>query len=775
MFPFFGQYNDAQFLFLGDWGPLWLSVFAGLALVVLALTWLDLRDMPKARRRWLLALRATVLAGGIFLVSEPAMELRDVSRIPNHIAVLVDDSASGQLPANAEMKRQEISRELVRNIRSDAHPNTHVFDFFRFGETLQPASQQELAQLDAQAPRTDILAAIDRLRERYAENTLGGVILISDGSDNATLASRVPQGSALDETSLQQLTRLRAPIHTVPIADSRTLRDIAIRRVRHDEFAFVRNAMTVEVDIEVHGYESGVVVAHLRRDGEILQSRSFSIQPDTQNYTLEFEFVPELIGKEVYSIDIPVERDDMVPENNQDFFVLRVIRDKIRVLQVVGRPTWDVRFFRQLMKEDPNVELVSFFILRDFSNLHRAPDNEMSLIPFPTHELFHEQLGSFDLVVLQNFNYAPFGMGQYLTNIRDYVKRGGGLLVLGGEGSFSSGSYARTPLEEVLPVHLIPSTDLATTTDNTHFRPVLTEAGERHPITRLEFDPRANKELWESLPHMHGTNLVLDAKENAIVLATHPTQRARRGPMPVLAVADQDEGRSMAMTVDSTWRWNYEWVLDGGSSRPYTAFWNSAIRWLIRDPALNLLQLNIGQNMVRTQALVDVQLQAFQADYTPAPERILDIQVYRRSLNDVVEGRAIETLHQSLEVTTDAQGRARFQVQTDGEAAWRVEAKTTIENELEAHAEDVFLSVEHSEELRDLEPRNDLLEAIAKATGGHHVRNTQALHQLPFEEPRLERVHRRKSLDVWSSPWILALFVALLGVEWQLRRRWGRL
>ena len=134
---------------------------------------------------------------------------------------------------------------------------------------------------------------------------------------------------------------------------------------------------------------------------------------------------------------------EAIAENNARAFLLKVIRDKIRVLQVTGRPSWDERFLRGLLKHDPNVDLVSFFILRTPTDVELVPSDELSLIPFPTEELFQEQLRSFDVVFLQNFNYGPYGIGAYLGEISDYVEEGGGLAMIGGDLSFTSGGYAR--------------------------------------------------------------------------------------------------------------------------------------------------------------------------------------------------------------------------------------------------------------------------------------------------------------------------------------------
>ena len=90
----------------------------------------------------------------------------------------------------------------------------------------------------------------------------------------------------------------------------------------------------------------------------------------------------------------------------------------------------------------------SFFILRTQDSISLVPNDEMSLIPFPTRELFEQQLPSFDLIILQDFEYLPYGIGDYLENIRSYVEGGGGLAMLGGAASFTSGGYYGTPVAQ---------------------------------------------------------------------------------------------------------------------------------------------------------------------------------------------------------------------------------------------------------------------------------------------------------------------------------------
>ncbi len=134
-----------------------------------------------------------------------------------------------------------------------------------------------------------------------------------------------------------------------------------------------------------------------------------------------------------------------------------MIRDRVRVLHLSGRPSWDERFLRSMLRRDPNVDLVSFFILRTETDEQPWNHNDLSLIPFPTFEIFEEQLRSFDLVIFQNFNYAPYGVEPFLPNVRDYVEGGGALAMVGGDLSFASGGYGATALRDVLPVELPPA------------------------------------------------------------------------------------------------------------------------------------------------------------------------------------------------------------------------------------------------------------------------------------------------------------------------------
>jgi uncharacterized membrane protein len=546
---------------------------------------------------------------------------------------------------------------------------------------------------------------------------------------------------------------------------------VAIQRVIRDDFAFVRNAVALSAELKVLGYDDGIINVTLRREGELLQSRTVVLEPGRADYRVEFELVPELIGKEIYAIEADLLEGEALSVNNRELFVLNVIRDKIRVLQVVGRPSWDVRFMRQLLQNNPNVDLICFFILRTQDDIHRGSERELSLIPFPTDELFNEELGSFDLIVFQNFDYGPYDMRQYLPRIREYVEAGGGFVMIGGDRSFASGGYSNTPIAELLPVNL-PSGSSGGLVDESSFLPRLTDAGQRHPITRLEFDAADNAELWTELPLMRGTNRVGGARDDAVVLAEHPTLEANGEPMPVITVSDVGEGRTMAVTYDSSWRWNFEHVSRGGVSGPYTAFWNSSIRWLIRDPALNLIDVELAAEVVAPQETLAGTVRVFEPDYSPAVDATVTLTVTRRPLEDLASE---PTVFSEELVRSNERGNIRFEVAFAEPGAYSMLARIEQESGAPLEDQEVFLVVSRSRELRDIEPRPELLEALSDATGGRHLDDPDRAASFRFAEPRVEEVDRREVIDLWSSPWFFALLCSLLALEWSLRRRWGRL
>jgi uncharacterized membrane protein len=342
----------------------------------------------------------------------------------------------------------------------------------------------------------------------------------------------------------------------------------------------------------------------------------------------------------------------VVTENNARSFVLKVIRDRVRVLLVVGRPSWDERFLRGLLRQDPNVDLVSFYILRTTtSSPLPAGGNEqrdLSLIPFPMDEIFNTKLHTFDVVIFQNFGYtdASLNISSYEQNLERYVNGGGAMVMIGGDHAFGEGHATLSTLMEAMPVE---PAGIPATTDP--FRARLTAQGARHPITALSNGATPTEAAWAALPEVPGAN-VTRAKPGATVLLEHPFQTVDGKNAPLLALWDYGRGRAMALTTDGSWYWSFASHQGGSATRSYDKLWGNALRWLVRDPELTTLKVVADPPSVEPGHPVAAVVTARLPDYQPAA----GAQV-RVDLIAVKEHKAVG----SLTATTTADGFARVE------------------------------------------------------------------------------------------------------------------
>jgi uncharacterized membrane protein len=544
-----------------------------------------------------------------------------------------------------------------------------------------------------------------------------------------------------------------------------------------DETAFVRTVVRIEAVIHTTGLPAREVPVTLSTDGQPLRQKMVELPAGDHDVTVTFEVTPPRVGRYVYEISVPVAAGEAVTTNNTRSFVVRVIRDKIRVLQVSGRPSWDERALRQMLKSNPNVDLISFFILRtqdDVSygvNHNEVSQDEMSLIPFPTRELFEQQLPSFDLIILQDFEYLPYGIGDYLENIRSYVEGGGGIVMLGGAQSFTSGGYYGTPVAAALPVELYGPFDSGSVLDTQRFTPQLTEAGAMHPVTSLRYSSDDNLAAWKALPQLEGVNLIAGAKPDATVLAVHPRLKTKSGkPMPVIVAGEYGKGRSLAITTDTLWRYGFiAAARPGDDGRQYTKLWDNAIHWLIQDPDLRNLHVDSDAVEYIPGAPVRVAIRLLGRDYRPLAGGEVSL-VVRRGADPA---RAEQVKDAKLAVGED--GNAVYELTGLAPGVYRVEGHANVAGR-QIDAQDIFLVRDGGTELD--RPTGDpaTLEAISKATGGRALGPVDDLPAgLAFDPPRIVRVDRRTDVELWSRPGLLILVVGLLGLEWLLRQRSGYL
>ncbi len=750
------------------WKLVSLSPHGSALLVVMALAigggvamacW-GVRGESARSRRWLLyALRIIVGAAMVFFLIEPAVRSLSVARMKQRVAILVDRSASMEFPVKpAEESRRMAAANAIDPLIHQFAAQNDRFDveLISFASELASISIDEIRQTPGRASKTDIAGALrSTLSTSSGAQKLAGIIVFSDGADTVDLrAGLTSQLSA-------QLKEKRVPVTTVAIGQS-VLTDLSIENIKVDDFAFVRNSVSVDVELHARGLRDARFYLVLRSEVQVIATKPVMISQDDETQHVTLTFKPDETGRFVYTASVPVLQDETVAENNTRSFTLKVIRDRIRVLLVAGRPTWDERFIRGVLRADSNVDLVSFYILRQASDQSNVADDsrELSLIPFPRDEIFREQIATFDLVMVLNFGHddPQVALGMYRQDIEAYVKNGGALAYLGGDRSFGENRGAGSPFGDLLPV------ESAGPADEGLFSPLVTPEGMRHPVTSIAPSAEELPRFWAELPLIAGINRTR-ARPGAFVLLEHPTLIVDGRKAPLLAVHEIGRGRTFALMTDSSWNWAFESASSGVQTRGYERFWKNTIRWLVRDPDFSTLSVIAGAGSVEPGQPISASARVRGPDYLPRAGAEVQVDLVRAD-----DGRVVA----QQKKTTSADGTAEIEWPPPEPGAYKIVARTLIDGGAPIENSDSVAVRSTGPELSNAQVNLALLAEISKASGGRFFDvPTIDLSQVPLVDPPLVEVGRSIDLPLWDRWHWLVLALVALTAEWGARRHFG--
>ena len=448
-----GEYNAWELHWAsGVWGG--TVAFLGV-LIVLSL-WFFWASLSRVRSPWkktfLYALRVFVLFLVAVVVLQPQLEFKKIQPLKNTVAVLLDDSKSMTIKTfPSEKSRGDLVRKVMENNKDyfETLKEDYEVDFFFASDRIESIPLANVVtSYREQAVNTDLHRVFLDIAENYEGKSLQGVLLFSDGSD----LTQDPSG--ISPEFAETLSRMNGPVHTFQAGSNEGFKDLAIEKVDATDFGFIHQPLNIAVTVSARAIGKKNIPLVLKEGDKILVSKIVSLKKKDSQYTAELQFTPTSTGKRIYTLSVPVFSGEAVETNNRWSFEVKVIRDRVRVLHLNGRPSWDSRFLRETLANNPKVDLLSFFILRTLTDDVGATTSELSLIPFPSNLLFSDYLKSFDLVIFHNFKFSPFIDKKNLPNIKEYVEQGGAFLMIGGDLSFEGGGYDRTPVEDILPIRI---------------------------------------------------------------------------------------------------------------------------------------------------------------------------------------------------------------------------------------------------------------------------------------------------------------------------------
>ncbi len=477
--------------------------------------------------------RMAAFAALIGLLSDPSLVSEERQMHPDVGVIVVDESASQSIG-----ERQIVTEQAVEHLLKQAENAKDL--------------ELRIVRVDGKGDREDgtrLLNALERSLSDVSPKRVAGAVLVTDG-----------QVHDLD-TNLRDAI---APVHVL-LSGNTSEKDRRLVVVQAPRYGIVGEKLTVTVRVVDQGYGDDARRARVsvRRPDGSAQSYDMRVGRDHK-----IPLTLEHAGPSVVELAVEAAEDELTLRNNRAVVVTNGVRDRLRVLLVSGKPHSGERTWRNLLKADPSVDLVHFTILRPPEKQDGTPINELSLIAFPIRELFEVKLDEFDLIIFDRYHRRGVLPSVYLDNIADFVREGGALLEAAGPAFASPLSLYRTPLESVLPGR--PSGNVF----ESGFRPALTDAGYRHPVTT---DLQGAGNAGDVSPTWGRWFRMIEAEAtsgNALMKGI--------GEKPVLILDRVGEGRVAQLLSDQSWLWARGF--EGGG--PQSELLRRLAHWLMKEPDL---------------------------------------------------------------------------------------------------------------------------------------------------------------------------------------------
>jgi hypothetical protein len=476
------------------------------------------------------AVRVLALALVLLALANPSFTREDREPLTSVAAVVIDKSPSQNF-GNRTRETAQAQEALVDTLKKIKGLEVRVV---------------EAGQADGETDGTKLFGALSSALSDVPIDRVAGAFLITDGRVHDVPANAGAVG-------------FQAPVHAL-ITGRKDERDRRVAISAAPRFGIVGQPQTITYRLDDHGVSGERAKITIRRDGEVVGERSL-LSGQTANVEIDIKHAgPNIVEIEASPLD-----NELTLVNNRAVVAIDGVRDQLRVLLVSGEPHSGERTWRNLLKSDAGVGLVHFTILRPPEKQDGTPINELSLIAFPTRELFQQKINEFQLIIFDRYARQGVLPIPYFDNMARYVRGGGAVLVSAGPDYASTTSIWRTPLDSVLPAEPVGVTEKP-------YHAHISDAGKRHPVTRGLEGSASEPPRWSRFFRTVDTR-------NSI---GQPVMTGADGK-PLLLLSRFGEGRVALLLTDHIWLWarGYE----GGG--PHLDLLRRTSHWLMKQPDLD--------------------------------------------------------------------------------------------------------------------------------------------------------------------------------------------
>ncbi len=732
-------FAKGHFVFLTPWPAYLLALLVALAAAFLYCNIRTNRGFLAGLRPVVIWLLQTALVALLLLLLwHPALSVATLRPQQNVVTVLFDHSRSMALTDEGGITRLAQAQNLWRD--SLAAPLTSRFQVraYEFGKLLERVADP--AKLQADSPATHIGETLNQVANEASNLPVGAVVLMTDGSDNA---------GGVDAETIARIRQARVPVYTVGFGRATPVNDIEIGDVSLPMRALQQSRLSAQVTFRQFGFAGRKTHVSVHDAGKVISSQEVTLGADGVSQTESVVFNAGAAGPRAVQITVDPVGGEENTANNTLTRLVNVSGRKARILYIEGEPRWEYKFLRRAVEDDGSLEIVS--MLRTTPNkIYRqgvAGANELeSGFPSKAEDLF-----AYDGLIIGSVEANYFTPVQQ-DLIRQFAdKRGGGVLFLAGRFAFNEGGYAKSPIAEILPVHLTTSPQ---TFHRDYVSADLTRAGRDNVICRLEEGRERNAERWKKMPQMANYQVLGDAKPGAVTLMEVLAPGSHR--FPLLVTENFGRGRTAVLASAGTWRWQMSQPV---ADMTHEIYWRQLLRWLVTETPGNVLA-STPRQVLSDETKVRLRVEVRDKTYQPVANARIEAHIVGPdNLSDMVTLSPVPSEEGVYAADYTAEKQGSYLAEISGGAA----GSDVVMFRREDGSAETFRTTQNKE----------LLQKLSEQTGGKYYTASDARRipeQINFSDAGITT---SQTLDLWDMPIVFLLALSLRAAEWLLRRKWS--
>ncbi|MCL1856520.1 MAG: glutamine amidotransferase [Kiritimatiellaeota bacterium] len=720
-----------------------VPTLAILVAAVVSLGWLALwgfRYLPKQTQSWvIMGIRLAFFAALCWVLLLPGKRMSSTERVRPRFFVLLDTSES--MTQNHDASRTDsrwqraaafLEEPWMKSVRAKSQLEVYGFDT----ELSVPITPERVGELRPEGKATYLNMALSRLFDRTRGQDVAGVLLLSDGNDTRERRNGwadTPWGAPLYVLELE------------PYVEMEQIPDVRVDGIETPRRAILGWNTILTATIAGQGIKDEGFDVELLRNNAFVDSFTVMLPPEGGSTEVQFTLSHDDIGSEIWTVRIPPLAREVQTNDNEMAVSVEVQDAQNRVLFLEHTPRWESRSLVRELFSNPNITPIAFF---------RGPGGAWIAYgdtPMQVFEVTPDQLRENKIIIIGDFDAESLDEEKCRV-ISEFVDKGGSLVLIGGERMWGANGIAATELSKILPMTRAPGPAKAD-----KYAVEWTAEGRGHPAF-------ANSKFPSELPPVLTAYVGNTPAATAFTLMEASVEGAR---VPLIMSRPAGQGKVLAIMTDSLWRWTMEQTAE----KPYAMFWKLILEWMSpeddADAQKYALELYTDAAVVSAGEPVTLQARLIEPPgATSRPRTILceALSPLGRPVTLSFVSRMVpgpggkEVSGYVAEFTPDEAGN------------WKTTARVEIDG-AQIESSPCFFTVRAvSAETQDKPANQAILQSLARNSGGRYA-TAPELNDILKNLPITERQERRlEHTSLWQSFWVLSFLIALLSIEWILRK-----